>query len=138
MQDAVILANLLHDLPSASPEHVVELFKEFQSDRLPLAKIQMDLSHRVGKVLLSSPTTSPLPSSPPSSPPSYSSSWTDSWMHKLMVRYLSKVYQRFSDAKTLADRPQAAFLTLVPNRGSTSPLPQRARKTYATGSTSKR
>ncbi|GJJ78102.1 hypothetical protein EMPS_10461 [Entomortierella parvispora] len=150
MLDSVILANLLHDLPSASPEHVVELFKAFQADRLPFAKVQMDLSHRVNKVLLSSPTSpssplgsgpfgsSVLSSSPPtsSSPPSGHGSWTDSWMRKLMVRYLSKVYQHFSDAKTLADRPQAAFLPLIPNRGSTAPLPQRTPKVYSASTAS--
>ncbi|KAG0047500.1 hypothetical protein BGZ83_007449 [Gryganskiella cystojenkinii] len=156
MQDAVILANLLHDLPSTSPEHVVELFKEFQSDRLPFAKAQMDLSHHVNKVLLSSSSSSP-PSSPVSSghhqiPSSATSplssttsplnisgagSWTDSWMRKLMVRYISKIYQHFGDAKTLSDRPQANFLPLVPNRGSTSPRPQRAAKVYSSTTATK-
>lgn len=51
MEDAVILANLFHDLPSASSENLVELFKDFQADRYPRAKAQMLMNRKVDRIL---------------------------------------------------------------------------------------
>jgi 2-polyprenyl-6-methoxyphenol hydroxylase-like FAD-dependent oxidoreductase len=51
IQDAVILANLFHDLPSASAENLAELFKDFQADRFPHAKAQMLMNRKVDRLL---------------------------------------------------------------------------------------
>jgi 2-polyprenyl-6-methoxyphenol hydroxylase-like FAD-dependent oxidoreductase len=51
IQDAVVLANLFHDLPSASSENLVELFKYFQADRYPHAKAQMLMNRKVDRML---------------------------------------------------------------------------------------
>lgn len=51
IEDAVILANLFHDLPSASTENLVELFKDFQADRYPHAKAQMLMNRKVDRIL---------------------------------------------------------------------------------------
>ncbi|KAF9096596.1 hypothetical protein BGX29_008520 [Mortierella sp. GBA35] len=111
IQDAVILANLCHDLPSASAENLVELFKDFQADRYPHAKAQMLTNRKVEKMLSGQ-------------------TWTESLMRKFYVRYMSKVYQHFCDAKTLADRPQATFLPLVESRGHVQASPQKEHKVF--------
>ena len=51
MLDAVILGNLIQDLPSASSEHLAEIFKEFQAERYSQAKSQMHLNNKVGKLM---------------------------------------------------------------------------------------
>lgn len=51
IEDAVILANLFHDLPSASTENLVELFRDFQADRYPHAKAQMLMNRKVDRIL---------------------------------------------------------------------------------------
>ncbi|KAG0070909.1 hypothetical protein BGZ89_012060 [Linnemannia elongata] len=111
MEDAVILANLFHDLPSASSENLVELFKDFQADRYPRAKAQMLMNRKVDRILSGQ-------------------TWTESLMRKFYVRYMSKVYQHFCDSKTLADRPQATFLPLVESRGHVHALPQKEHKVF--------
>ncbi|KAG0285531.1 hypothetical protein BGZ96_010216 [Linnemannia gamsii] len=118
IQDAVILANLFHDLPSASAENLVELFKDFQADRYPHAKAQMLMNRKVDR-LLSGQT------------------WTESMMRKFYVRYMSKVYQHFCDSKMLADRPQANFLPLVESCGHVNALPQREQKVFGADTHSK-
>ncbi|KAG0253630.1 hypothetical protein BGZ95_006264, partial [Linnemannia exigua] len=111
IQDAVILANLFHDLPSASSENLVELFKDFQADRYPHAKAQMMMNRKVDRMLSGQ-------------------SWTESLMRKIYVRYMSKIFQHFCDTKTLADRPQATFLPLVEDRGHVHALPQKEHKVF--------
>ncbi|KAG0237082.1 hypothetical protein BGX31_003718 [Mortierella sp. GBA43] len=115
MLDAVILANLIHDLPTASAENLAEIFKEFQADRYVQAKSQMQMNNKVGKVLTGQ-------------------SWTETLMRKVVVRYISKIYQHFCDDQILADRPQAIFLKQVPSRGHVHASSQRPRKTFDTHS----
>ncbi|KAF9116145.1 hypothetical protein BGW39_002817, partial [Mortierella sp. 14UC] len=111
IQDAVVLANLFNDLPSASSENLVELFKDFQAYRYPHAKAQMLMNRKVDRILSGQ-------------------TWTESLMRKFFVRYMSKVYQHFCDTKTLADRPQATFLPLVESRGHIHALPQKGHKVF--------
>ncbi|KAG0200073.1 hypothetical protein BGX28_006764 [Mortierella sp. GBA30] len=111
VQDAVILANLIHDLPSASSENLVEMFREFHADRYPYAQDQMQLSHKVNKLMIGQ-------------------SWTESLMRKFIVRYMSKVYQHFCDTKSLALRSQATFMPMVESRGSINALPQKPHKVF--------
>ncbi|KAF9584444.1 hypothetical protein BGW38_006438 [Lunasporangiospora selenospora] len=146
MQDAIILANLIADLPStelATSQHLVELFKDFQSDRYPHAKALMHIHHKLNRIFTSSPsasnssnnqdptatgTSTASSSSPPKSQPH--TSWTEYLMRKVMVRYITKVYHHFSDHKILADRPQATFLPLVQSHGSVSALPPKPHKVF--------
>lgn len=51
MQDAVILANLVHELQSATSENLVEMFKDYQAERYPSVKAQMSLNQKVGKIM---------------------------------------------------------------------------------------
>ncbi|KAF9354876.1 hypothetical protein BGX34_010768 [Mortierella sp. NVP85] len=111
MLDAVILGNLIRDLPSASSEHLAEIFKEFHSERYSQAKSQMHMNNKVGKLMSGQ-------------------SWTETLMRKFVVRYMSKIYQHFCDDRILADRPQATFMTLVTSRGQVHALPQRPHKTF--------
>ncbi|KAF9963890.1 hypothetical protein BGZ65_007587 [Modicella reniformis] len=105
MLDAVVLGNLIHDLPSASPRNLVEIFKEFQSNRYSHAKAQMQMNNKVGKWMSSQ-------------------SWTEALMRKFVVRYISRIYQHFCDDRILADRPQANFMPQVTSRGSVHAPPQ--------------
>ncbi|KAG0293445.1 hypothetical protein BGZ98_002161 [Dissophora globulifera] len=109
IQDAVALGNLIHGLPSASPENVVNIFKVYQADRYPQAKTQLHMSNTVGKLM-------------------FGKSWTEALMRVFLVRYMFKIYQHFCDDKILADRPQAKFLPMVESRGNVHALPQRAHK----------
>ncbi|KAF9396804.1 hypothetical protein BGX21_009406 [Mortierella sp. AD011] len=113
MLDAVVLANLIRDLPSASPEHLVEIYKDYRADRYPHAKAQMQINDKVYHLM------------------SGHASWTESFMRKFAVRYMSKINQHFCDDKILSDRPQASFLHQVENRGSVRALPQKPHKVFA-------
>ncbi|KAG0355112.1 hypothetical protein BC939DRAFT_470127 [Gamsiella multidivaricata] len=111
IQDAVVLGNLIHDLPSASPGNLVEIFKDFQADRYPHIKAQMHMNIKVGKLMSAQ-------------------SWTEALMRKFLVRYMSRIYQHFCDDKILADRPQATFLPLIDSRGHVHAHPQREHKVF--------
>ncbi|KAF9179579.1 hypothetical protein BGZ51_006827 [Haplosporangium sp. Z 767] len=111
IHDAVTLANLIHDLPSASAENLVVLFKEFHALRYPLTKTQMQMDQKANKMLRGQ-------------------SWTEALMRKLLVRYMSKIYRHFGDTKILADRPQATFMPLIESRGDITALPQMAPKVF--------
>ncbi|KAG0256653.1 hypothetical protein BG011_004380 [Mortierella polycephala] len=111
IHDAVALANLIHDLPSASAENLVLLFKEFHALRYPLTKTQMQMDRKANKMLRGQ-------------------SWTESLMRKLLVRYMSKIYQHFGDAKLLANRPQATFMPLINSHGNITALPQMEHKVF--------
>ncbi|KAF9349961.1 hypothetical protein BGX26_011830 [Mortierella sp. AD094] len=112
MLDATVLANLIRDLPSSSPEHLVEIYKDFRADRYPHAKAQMQTNDKVYHLMSGH-------------------SWTESFMRKFLVRYMSKIHQHFCDDKILSDRPQATFLHQVENRGSVHALPQKPPKVFA-------
>ncbi|KAF8977380.1 hypothetical protein BGZ46_007420 [Entomortierella lignicola] len=114
IQDAVVLANLIKDLPSASPEHLVEIYKEFQADRYPHAKSQMQVNDKVGKLMSGN-------------------NWAETLMRKFLVRHMCKIHQNFSDNKTLADRRQATFLPHVESRGTIPAASQKARKIFGIG-----
>lgn len=51
MLDAVILSNLIHHLPAASPENLAEIFKEFQTDRYAQAKSHMHMNNKMNKFM---------------------------------------------------------------------------------------
>lgn len=51
LQDAVTLANLIHELQSATSENLVEMFKDYQAERYPSVKAQMSLNQKVGKIM---------------------------------------------------------------------------------------
>ncbi|KAF9088864.1 hypothetical protein BGX27_002618, partial [Mortierella sp. AM989] len=51
IQDAVVLANLIQDLPSASAKNLVGLFKDYQAERHPHAKAQMHVNDKVSKLI---------------------------------------------------------------------------------------
>ncbi|KAF9925131.1 hypothetical protein FBU30_005024 [Linnemannia zychae] len=114
IQDAIVLANLCHDLPSSSAENIVELFKDFQADRYPHVKKQMLLNRKVDHMLSGQ-------------------TWAESLMRKFYVRYMSKVYQHFNDSRVLADRPQVTFLSPVEDRGHIHALPQKNPKLIGDG-----
>ncbi|KAG0084158.1 hypothetical protein BGZ92_010157 [Podila epicladia] len=109
MQDAVILANLIHDLQSATSENLVEMFKDYQAERYSSVKAQMSLSQKVGKIMTGQ-------------------TWTEALIRKVMVRCMSKVFHHFNDSRILSDQPQANFLPLVGNKGKIAALPQRRRR----------
>lgn len=44
LQDAVILANCIYDITSATPENIHEAFADYRSQRYPKAKYQIDKS----------------------------------------------------------------------------------------------
>ncbi|KAF8936993.1 hypothetical protein EDD21DRAFT_368492 [Dissophora ornata] len=118
IQDAVVLGNLMHDLPSSTPENLVNIFKDFQADRYAHAKTQMQMNNKVEKLMSGQ-------------------SWTETLIRGFFVRYISKIYQHFCDDKILADRPQANFLPLVGSRGHVHALPQKAHRVFGEDSHSK-
>ncbi|KAF9215393.1 hypothetical protein BGZ59_001451 [Podila verticillata] len=115
MQDAVTLANLIHELPSATSENLVEMFKDYQAERYPSVKAQMSLNQKVGKIMTGQ-------------------TWTEALIRKVMVRCMSKVFHHFNDSRILSDQPQASFLPLVGSKGKIAALPQRRHRRKSSSS----
>ncbi|KAF9422888.1 hypothetical protein BGZ94_008467 [Podila epigama] len=105
-QDAAVLANYLHSLPSTEtwhPNDITHAFKGYKAERFSSAKYACELSHSFGQMTgkkWASEMTRAL------------AAHTPEWLWKIAMR------------KIIANRPQVSFLPLVDSRGSIKAMPQ--------------
>ncbi|KAG0366596.1 hypothetical protein BC939DRAFT_482450 [Gamsiella multidivaricata] len=105
LQDAVILANCIYDLKSTSQEDVSAAFKEFKQQRYPHVIEQYEASKMNAKII-------------------YGQTLIERFIRNVVLNYMPKSVQMKNTTKNLAYRPQATFLPLAPQRGTSPVLPQ--------------
>ncbi|KAF8939493.1 hypothetical protein EDD21DRAFT_442467 [Dissophora ornata] len=103
IQDAIVLASRLYELPSTKLEDVDKVFKEYRAERYPLAIKSYESSKNMAKLI------------------------ANSWVN-ILVRKITKYMPLFLWLKVLdalmAYRPQVTFLPLIPDRGTMKPAKQ--------------
>ncbi|KAG0072718.1 hypothetical protein BGZ90_011831 [Linnemannia elongata] len=112
MEDAVILANALYEVTSATSKNIKNAFKEYRQLRYPHAAEQFQKSKLFTMLMVGQ-------------------TWYEDLLRRVVLGYASDFFQRRNYAKTLNYRPQATFLPLVPDRGTIPILPQKPSLRYA-------
>ncbi|KAH7050388.1 hypothetical protein BKA57DRAFT_458580 [Linnemannia elongata] len=111
MMDAVVLANTIYEITSATPENITAALKEYYEIRYPHAKLELQGSQRMAKVLAGQ-------------------TWLDSLTRSIVLGYLPKSIQQKNTENGLRYRPQLTFLPQVEARGTVPPLPQMVSKRF--------
>ncbi|KAF9370188.1 hypothetical protein CPC16_003879, partial [Podila verticillata] len=98
MQDAVVLANCIYEMASASIENVEAALSEFRQQRYDNVKIQYESSKTKAKI-------------------TYGQAWHERLMRHVVFSYMPKSMMEKTLAKDGEYRPQVSFLPLAPPRG---------------------
>ncbi|KAF9321209.1 hypothetical protein BG003_003033 [Podila horticola] len=109
LQDAVILANCIHDLESASYDDIKKCFETFRAERYPHVKHQYDTSQFTAKIM-------------------YGHTKQEKLIRALIFGWLPKWMKKKGIVKDMEYQPQVNFLPLVEPRGTITPLPQKPSK----------
>ncbi|KAF9995285.1 hypothetical protein BGZ79_011017 [Entomortierella chlamydospora] len=111
MEDAVIIANCIYELSSTSLKDVEAALQDYRAQRYPQAKIQVENSAAMGKVL-------------------YGQTWFEKFLRKMIFGYMPKWLENSGARKASEYRPQATFLPFAPKRGTINVTPQKLSKKY--------
>ncbi|KAF9951588.1 hypothetical protein BGZ65_005858, partial [Modicella reniformis] len=111
LQDAVILANCLYDLPSLSTQDITAAFKDYHEQRLPFVTYQFNASKTQAKIL-------------------FGQGLFDRIIRHVAFHYLPQSLTMREVYKAAAYRPQATFIPLVEKRGLCDVAPQKPSKRY--------
>ncbi|KAF9582727.1 hypothetical protein BGW38_010840, partial [Lunasporangiospora selenospora] len=111
LQDAVILANCIYDLVSLAPDDIAAAFKDYQDQRYPQAKYQMEKSKTMAKVL-------------------YGQTWGERTLRYVVFKMVPQSAQTEQFLKDTNYRPQLTFLPQPSNRGTGGVLPQKPSRRY--------
>lgn len=103
IHDAIVLANVLHDLPSKNPDDITRAFQAYKDERYPLAKVSWDTSHKMSQVL--------------------GKTWINA-MIRFGINHMPDWIWTKALSRMYGYRPQVSFLPLVKDRGSVKPAPQ--------------
>ncbi|KAG0369291.1 hypothetical protein BGZ54_010387 [Gamsiella multidivaricata] len=106
LQDAVILANCIYDLPSLEQHDITTAFRDYKNHRYAHVKDEYEASKTNAKVF-------------------YGQTFRERLMRNVALNYLPKSLQLRTMTKSLAYRPQASFLPPAPKRGTRPVLPQK-------------
>ncbi|KAG0368113.1 hypothetical protein BC939DRAFT_505742 [Gamsiella multidivaricata] len=111
MHDAIILANMIYDIPKNTPQEITNAFKKYQDKRFSHAEYHINTSKQLGKILMGV------------------SVW-DRILRKIALNYVPKFLVRKAMDEMGVYQPQAGFLPLFPHKGFIKPLPQEPCKRY--------
>ncbi|KAG0049874.1 hypothetical protein BGZ83_005305 [Gryganskiella cystojenkinii] len=111
LQDAVVLANCLYDLESTSVKDIGKAFETYKSLRAPFVKVQYEESQVQAKLM-------------------FGQTRLERFFRYIAFNYIPKSLKYKGLVKNAYQRPQAAFLPLVPNRGISEVEPQRPSVRY--------
>ncbi|KAF9571182.1 hypothetical protein EC968_000870 [Mortierella alpina] len=112
MLDAVILANALFEMPSASFKHIGSAFNEYYQERFPTMTSELAASQQMGKVMAGQ-------------------SRFDTITRHILLNYVPKWFKEKNLEYAATYRPQATFLPMVENRGTLPVKAQKKSKKYA-------
>ncbi|KAF9028105.1 hypothetical protein BGZ52_000208 [Haplosporangium bisporale] len=111
LQDAVILANCIYDIASATSENIHHAFADYRAQRFPKAKYQMDKAKVMATI-------------------QYGQTWKDRAIRHVIFNWIPKSIQTEQLLKDTTYRPQVMFLPNIENRGTVVLEPQRPCKKY--------
>ncbi|KAF9931104.1 hypothetical protein BGZ65_005053 [Modicella reniformis] len=109
MQDAVVLANCLYNMPDSRPSTITAAFQEYFRQRSDRAAMQVDRSRIWGKIMSGH-------------------TWSDRLARHLLLNYIPYWFQLQTSIKTFEYRPQIAWLPLAKERGTGHALPQEGKR----------
>ncbi|KAF9402392.1 hypothetical protein BGX21_010255 [Mortierella sp. AD011] len=105
MQDAVVLANCIFNMPDKSSESITKVFKDYYAQRFEKAEWHIKRSADMNKIL-------------------FGQKWTEKLLRHITFNYVPASIVRKEAAKSFTHRPQIAWLPLVENYGNTPVEPQ--------------
>ncbi|KAF9312057.1 hypothetical protein BG003_006703 [Podila horticola] len=111
MEDAVIVANCIHDIEKPTYKNIMAALKDYYRQRYPHVKYQMAKSRTMAKLL-------------------YGQTWQERLTRRLIFNWVPKSIQTKQLFKDASYRPQIMFLPQVKNRGTVAVLPQKPSKKY--------
>ncbi|KAI1305589.1 hypothetical protein EDD11_004903 [Mortierella claussenii] len=111
MQDAVILANCLYDMPDTSQKSITAAFQDYFDQRYEHAKMQIDISKFLGKVFAGQ-------------------SFFERIFRKLILNYTPAWIHARNNGKVASYRPQITWMPFAPNHGTGPVLPQKLSRRY--------
>ncbi|KAF9961313.1 hypothetical protein BGZ65_010953 [Modicella reniformis] len=111
--DAVVLANLVYEIPTAYPKYITKALDEFYLERFPTTKKELNASQQLSTVLAGK-------------------TWLDSAARYVLLKLVPRYFKEKSLEYALQYRPQALFLPIVESKGSIQNTPQRPSKKYTT------
>ncbi|KAG0249950.1 hypothetical protein BG011_008786 [Mortierella polycephala] len=111
MEDAVVLANIIYELPSLSQNRIEAALKDYREQRYHHVKPQMDKSKFMGKI-------------------AFGQTLSDRIARHIAFNWVPKSVQTAKLMADVAYRPQCNFLPRAENRGTVQVLPQKPSKRY--------
>ncbi|KAF9114618.1 hypothetical protein BGX27_010283 [Mortierella sp. AM989] len=110
--DAIVLANVIYEMPSSDQKYVTKALDEFYLERFPTTKKEMNPNQQISTILAGK-------------------TWLDTAGRYLLIKLIPKYFKERSLEYTLSYRPQALFLPRIESAGSIPMTPQRPSKKYA-------
>ncbi|KAF9431260.1 hypothetical protein BGZ76_000481 [Entomortierella beljakovae] len=110
--DAIILSNVIYEMPSSDIKHVNKAFEEFYQERGPTTKKEMNPNQQLSTVMAGK-------------------SWLDTAGRFLLIKLVPKYFKEKSLEYALSYRPQATFMPRIESAGAVPMTPQRPSKKYA-------
>ncbi|KAI1295209.1 hypothetical protein EDD11_007957 [Mortierella claussenii] len=109
MQDAVVLANCIYNMPNSKPASITAAFREFHGQRYPRALQEFKHSRTWMSMC-------------------YGVTWGERLIRQILFNYIPSWVQRRVFMGNAGYRPQIAWLPLAENRGYAPVLPQEGRR----------
>ncbi|KAK3827860.1 MAG: hypothetical protein J3Q66DRAFT_394184 [Benniella sp.] len=109
MQDAVVLANCLHNMTDSSPRSIKAVFQEYYRQRFDRAALQAERSRTWTKIISGH-------------------TWFERFIRHLMLNYVPSWLLHRSAINMYDYRPQITWLPLTQERGTGRALPQEGRR----------
>ncbi|KAF9924522.1 hypothetical protein FBU30_005542 [Linnemannia zychae] len=112
MLDAIVLANLIYEMPTSNHKNILKAFEDFVEERFPNSRRELSPSQQTTLVLSGK-------------------TWLDSAGRFLALKLLPRYFKEKSRDYLSYYRPQANFLPKVETRGDSPATAQRPSKKYA-------
>ncbi|KAG0213302.1 hypothetical protein BGX31_001293 [Mortierella sp. GBA43] len=113
-KDAIVLANYIYSISDTKPATLTKAFQGYHEERVDSAREAYETSDRMRRLFRKRHI---------------------SWLIRLLFRYIPQFVWNHIFDKVYSNRPQAAFLPLVPDRGLIKAFPQRSLDLKDTSST---
>ncbi|KAF9088815.1 hypothetical protein BGX23_007110 [Mortierella sp. AD031] len=110
--DAIVLANLIYEMPTSNQKHITKVFEDFVEERFPTSRRELSPAQQATHVMSGK-------------------TWLDAAGRYLLLKLVPRYFKEKSREYISFYRPQAAFLPKVDTRGENPCTPQRPSKKYA-------
>ncbi|KAG9069680.1 hypothetical protein KI688_009002 [Linnemannia hyalina] len=110
--DAIVLANLIYEMPISNHKNITKAFDEFYEERFPSPRRELNPTQQATHVM-------------------FGRTWLDVAGRYLLLKLVPKYFKEKSRDYINYYRPQAAFLPRVDTKGDNPSTPQRTSKKYA-------